>query len=214
MRTMFIEARSTCAIRLPKAIALLPQRIGLFTTVQFIGQLPAVKLQLENAGKSVTLFKTAAYPGQLLGCTIQRFNGVDAFLYIGDGMFHPLALAIKNTKPVFMYNPYLRKMQRLDEERIRTFERLRTRALKKFHAAERIGILVSLKRGQCRLEDALQLKARLTKPCFILVADDFDLASLENFTFIDCFVNTLCPRISYDDAERLPKPIINIEDLA
>jgi diphthamide biosynthesis enzyme Dph1/Dph2-like protein len=45
------------------------------------------------------------------------------------------------------------------------------------------------------------------------VADTLDFAGLENFPFVECFVNTACPRIGYDEWENLRKPIINADDV-
>jgi len=46
-----------------------------------------------------------------------------------------------------------------------------------------------------------------------LLYDDLDWGSLENFPFIECFVNTMCPRIAYDDYHKLPKPVVDYLDL-
>jgi len=216
MKTIFIEARYKKKITLPNSVTgKLPKKIGLFTTVQFIGSIDNIKTQLDKAGITVKLFKLnhAKYKGQILGCNIQKFKGVDAFLYIGDGMFHPITLAIKNSLPVFIFNPFSRKFFQLDKPDIKKYQNRQKVGLKKFYMSKNIGILVSTKTGQNKLKQAIELKKKIIKNSYILISNDIDFQSLENFPFIDCFVNTACPRIGYDDEKRLPKPVINLEDL-
>lgn len=213
MRVAHIEARYTGDISIPEAD--MPKVIGLFTTVQFIGQIDSMKKQLEERGHEVRLFKGrhAKYEGQILGCSIEEFPGVDAFLYVGDGEFHPIALSLKNSKPVFVYNPFSRSFSRLDESRAKQYKKTRETALKKFYMSEKVGILVSTKPGQNQLNRALELKRKLDKEAYILLSDNIDFEGLENFPFIECFVNTACPRISLDDQKRAPRPIVSIDDI-
>jgi 2-(3-amino-3-carboxypropyl)histidine synthase len=214
MRKIFFECRSMVRVRFTKsALATLPRKLGLFTTVQYIGQIASIKKQLESAGIRVKLFRAATYPGQILGCTTAVFRGVDGFLFIGDGAFHPLALALNNPQPIFIYGPGSKKLSLLDRSTAVRWQKKRALALYRFSEAENIGILVSTKPGQCRMEEALALKKRLKANSYILLADDLDLAGLANFPFIDCFVNTACPRIGFDESGRIPKPVVNYEDV-
>ena len=89
----------------------------MFTTIQFIDSLALIKKQLEKNNIKVKLFKTkhTKYKGQLLGCNIEKFSGIDAFLYLGDGLFHPKALILKNNIPVYVYNPINKGYTRLIE---------------------------------------------------------------------------------------------------
>jgi 2-(3-amino-3-carboxypropyl)histidine synthase len=211
MKIVHLETRSKARIKLPASlIRLLPEKTGVFTTVQYIHSLDSALSQL----KRPILFKDATYDGQILGCTINRYPSAKALLYIGDGIFHPLALALKNDVPVYTFDPLSRKWALLPDEAVQRYRKRRMAALAAFHTAEYIGILVSTKSGQSRLKEAMLLKRRLKKKSYILLADEFNYSSLENFPFVQCFVNTACPRISYDDAERLNRPVINIEDLA
>jgi len=211
MKTVFIEARHDDKIVLPDvAISKLPQNIGVFTTIQFINCLSDICVQIKSAGKNPILFKAkhAEHEGQILGCSIDKFDA-DSFLFIGDGMFHPTALAIKNNKPVYIYNPFSKQFFELDLEIIEKYNKKTQGAYAKFLSSENIGILVSTKPGQNRLNDAEKLKNSQDKNCYILIQNDIDFQGLENFPFIDCFVNTACPRIGYDD--QLPKPVVDIE---
>ena len=109
MKTLFLEAKYNEKIKLDRKIIqkikAFTNEVALFTTVQFIGSLEGIKRQLEDNKIKVKLFKPkhCRYKGQLLGCSIEKFNA-EAFLYIGDGMFHPIALKISNNKTVFVFN--------------------------------------------------------------------------------------------------------------
>lgn len=224
MKAFFIEARHKCRIDLPdELIRILPAKVALFTTVQFLDSIEAAKKRLEAAGKKVLLIRPehAKYPGQLLGCSIKKFDEAkdrefDAFLYIGDGEFHPNALMLKNEKPVFIYNPFSKK-HRTVETKDKDIEAMRKRkmgALTKFIASKEIGVLITTKPGQCRAREAYALEKKYPdKRFYFLAFDTIDFSELENFPFIECFINTACPRIAYDDSEKIRKPVVNIDDL-
>jgi len=218
MKTFFVEARHKGKVELPdEVIGLLPKKIALFTTVQFLGSLADVKKHLEKKGKKVLLLKTehTKYPGQLLGCSIKEFKeSFDAFLYIGDGMFHPKALLLKNNKPAFAYNPLSKKHFKLGPEDVSHMKRKNEGAKLKFLSSKEVGILVSTKPGQQQIKKAYELEGKYPeKNFYFLLFDTIDFAELENFPFIECFVNTACPRIAFDEAEKIRKVVINVDEL-
>ena len=220
MKTIFVPVRYTGKVELDKSIiARLPQTIGLVGTVQFVNALPQVQKQLEQAGKKALIgkgYQPAA--GQILGCDISSAKNIDTdvegYLYIGDGHFHPISLGVFQ-KPVFCYNPYAKQFKQLDTADLKKFEQRRKGAYLKFLSSERIGILVSTKQGQNNLKRAMLAKKKLEqkgKQAFIFLFDTLDFVELENFPFIECFVNTACPRI-FDDFSKFPKPVINLQDV-
>jgi len=220
MKTVFVESRYGRKVSLPKSlVSELPESVALFTPVQFVGSVSAMKKQLEKAGRRVQLLKPhhSTYSGQLLGCGIQEFRAdFDAFLYIGDGTFHPYALLLKNSKDVFVFNPFSRSYTRLNEssKEVKKMRQRQMAGLVKFHASKSIGVIVSTKPGQSRLEDALRLrKKHKEKDFYFMLFDNVDFSQLENFNFIDAFVNTACPRIAYDDFEKFPKAVVNVDDI-
>src|SRR3989338_8364486 len=103
---LFIETKYRGKLELPKSLLQkLPSRIVLAMPVQYLGFQTEIKKQLISAGKEVALFKSrhGKYPGQVLGCDVlESKKDGDAFLYIGDGKFHPTALLYKNKKKVFV----------------------------------------------------------------------------------------------------------------
>lgn len=223
MKTFFVEARFKQKIELPdEVIAALPKKIALFTTVQFLDSIEGIKKQLEKKGKKVILLKTehTKYPGQLLGCNIKKFeeknNDFDAFLYIGDGMFHPKALVLKNPKPAFAYNPFSQQCKKLEpkDAEIEAMKIKNEGAKLKFMSSREVGVLLSTKPGQNQLKKAYGLEEKYAdKNFYFLLFDTIDFSELENFPFIECFVNTACPRIAYDEAEKIRKAVVNVDEL-
>jgi 2-(3-amino-3-carboxypropyl)histidine synthase len=201
-----------------KAIDALPDRICLAASVQFVSQLPEIRKALEAKGKKTSLVeaKHAALPGQILGCGWEglKFDeDADAFLYIGDGMFHPKALMMAAEKDVFVLDPINNSFEKLDRKIIEALQKKAKVALVKFLHAENIGVLLTTKPGQMRLNEALGLKKRFPdKKFYYLASDTIDFSQLENFSFVECFVNTACNRL-IDDWEKFPKPVLNIADL-
>ena len=145
----------------------------------------------------------------VLGCTFPEIRE-DVALYVGDGAFHPLGIARKNTS-VITFDPLAKKVSEMGAERDR-FERKRRGALAGVLGADRIGIIVSTKRGQCRMEEAVKIKRVLEKEgksAELLVMDRIDAGSLVGYR-VDAYINTACPRIATDDG--FDKPMINYQE--
>ncbi|MBN2454669.1 diphthamide synthesis protein [Candidatus Woesearchaeota archaeon] len=219
MDAFFIPAKAEEKVSIPqKHITELPERVCLASSVQFIDSLPPIKAQLENAGKKASLVKAkhAEFEGQMLGCGwegLQYDKDAEAFLYIGDGDFHPKALLLASDKDVYAFNPFSRSFRKMDEKFRADMNRKRNAGLVKFLHSENIGVLLSTKPGQMRLKEALSLKGRFPeKKFYYLVANTVDFNELENFNFVECFVNTACNRL-LDDYSKFSKPIVNIADL-
>lgn len=216
MKTIFIESKYEKKIILPKKlIESLPKKVALFASVQFIDNIKLIISDIESTNRSVIKIKPnhCKYECQLLGCSIEKFKEeFDAFLYIGDGMFHPKALLLKNNRPVFVYNPFQDKFFEVDKGEVDNLRKKQKGALLKFYSSKEIGMLLTTKPGQYNLKDAEKLKNKYKdKNFYFLIADTIDFASLEDFSFIECFVNASCKRIAYDDGIKLPKPVIDIE---
>ncbi|MBL7054697.1 diphthamide synthesis protein [Candidatus Woesearchaeota archaeon] len=216
MKTLFIESKYTGKIELNKIKAdKLPKNIGLTATVQFVDHLETIKDYLIKKNKKISITKgNPKYPSQILGCDLSAGEKikkqVDAFLYIGDGKFHPLGLAIKTNKEVFCFNPISNNFSKIKKEEINNYKKILKIKKIKFLSYETIGILVSTKPGQNKLNKALELKKKLekNKNCYIFVFDTLNLIDLENFPFIEFWVNTACPRIEEDS-----RNIINYADI-
>lgn len=200
-----IEAKYKGEIRLPKDLVKeLPLKVMLCVTVQYIDFVDDLKRQLRS--KEAVLFKSrhGQYPGQILGCdNFKVSKEIEGFLYVGDGMFHPKALLI-NEKPVFAYNPLSEKWSRLGVKEINEYKIRKKVNLSKFYAADKIGVVVSIKPGQYNMQKALDLKEKLKdKEVYLFVCDNVDLKEFENFPFVEAWVNTACPRIDLLHADEI-----------
>lgn len=221
MDFMFVEAHSDLDIMLPvSAIGKLPKKLGLLTTVQHAHKLGKLKKALEAKGKAIKLItgSRSRHPGQILGCDILTLpklsSDIEAYLYIGTGDFHPKEMLLIQDRPVFAYDPLSRKLRQLDPKEVESIRKRERGALLKFLSSTRVGVLITTKPGQQNLEQALRLKQDYPdKEFFFLLFDTIDFSSLENFPFIECFINTACPRIGYDDQINIGKPILNIGNL-
>jgi 2-(3-amino-3-carboxypropyl)histidine synthase len=218
MKVMFVEVEYDEKVKLPKTLLeKLPEKVMLFTTAQFLKQLDSMKNQIEKTGKHVllTMPRHTRHKGQILGCNVQEFiEDFDAFLYIGDGMFHPQALILKNNKPVFAYDPMTKEEKELSGKDVTALKKRVQGARAKFFMSTEIGVILTTKPGQSKLQQALKLKERYKKKNFYyLLSSNIDPQSLENFPFIEMYINTACERIAFDDNDKFLKPVLNMEDI-
>lgn len=232
MKVLFLEAPYNNKIELShEALTYIISRnyktIGVYTTVQFLGSLDKIRKQLKGIEvKMVTSMpERSQHRGQLLGCDVFLGNmklpeEVDAYLYIGDGRFHPLALlhsqrdlVRENVKEVICYDPLHSKINVLKiEEVLGMFKRYRA-GLIKFLSAKKIGVIITLKPGQEFLKMALMLEKKFPdKKFYFFVDENVSFNQLENFNFVEMWVNTACPRIAVDDAEWFSRGVINLND--
>ena len=219
MKAIFIHSKYTGKVDLSKIeLDKLPDKLGLVTTTQFLGKTTEIKQYLENNGKEVFIEEgKQRNEGQLLGCdvgaAIKIHDKVDAFLYIGSGEFHPLGVAMNTKKEVFTFNPVSSVFSKLDEKDIEKYKKNKKANYVKFLSAENIGIMVTIKPGQYSYHKAKEIKKKLEekgKKCFIFVFDTLDANEMQNFPFIDFWVNTACPRIA-DDRDK--KNVIDMVEL-
>ena len=207
MRAMFIEAKSSADIKkaVEKSLKFLPKKVGIVTTAQHKHKLKEIKEILEKNKIK------AEIGGQILGCDVSAAskikNKVDAFLYVGSGRFHPIGVQLETGKKVIMANPLTNEAKVLEKQEVEKIKKQQKGALLKFLSSKEIGIIVSSKPGQNKLKKALELKKKLNdKNSYIFIADTINPDEFENFPFIECWVNTACPRFADDK-----KGVINYE---
>ena len=219
MKTIFIPAKYTGKVDLSKMnVDNLPKKLGLVTTVQFLDIVDNIKKYLKKNSKEIFIGKgKQKNPGQVLGCDISTTekikDKVDAFLYIGSGEFHPLGVALNTKKEVFTFNPVSNVFSKINNNDIEKYKKIRKAKYVKFLHADNIGILVSTKPGQYSYKKAVEIKKKLEekgKKCFIFVFDSLDANEMQNFPFIDFWVNTACHRIADDENK---KNVIDMSEL-
>jgi diphthamide biosynthesis enzyme Dph1/Dph2-like protein len=219
MDLLHIEARYTQEIDLPQSfIDQLPEKVALFTTVQFLNSKEHIIKQLEDQGRKVQSVRPrhAKYDGQILGCSTTTFDLDEdaAFVYIGDGLFHPKALVLRNDRKVFMYDPKRDEQGWLTQDSVRTVVKKVKGEFIKFLMSKNIGILVTLKPGQNKEYMTKKLEEQYPdKNFYYFAAHTINFGGLVDFPFIDIFLNTMCERIGSDDMDVQGLHILNIEDL-
>jgi 2-(3-amino-3-carboxypropyl)histidine synthase len=195
------------------------RRIGLATTVQYLPGLAKASTFLKSRGKKALLGSPtkARHPGQILGCDYSAAKsiepGVDCFLFLGTGTFHPLGLAMEVEKPVLFLDFEGTGLTDMAQEK-RNLQKLRYAQIAKAGSARNFGILVSTKPGQAHPKQAEQARDKLEslgRRAWILVADQLTPSKLMGLQ-VEALVNTACPRIR-EDARLFKKPIISPEDI-
>jgi 2-(3-amino-3-carboxypropyl)histidine synthase len=188
----------------------LPKKVGLVSTVQLKDDLQKVADFLKT--KKIE----AKIAGAVLGCdqSIAKKieKDVDAFLYIGSGDFHPVGVAAKTNKEVFVWRPGAKKLEKVDAKKIEEIERKKKGMLTKFISAQRIGVIMTTKAGQANIQAGFETimwleKKYQDKKFYYFFVETLNPNELENFPFVQCWINTMCPRIRED------LNILNIEDL-
>jgi 2-(3-amino-3-carboxypropyl)histidine synthase len=203
---------------------LIGKTIMVVTTAQHVHQIHEIAsfLKSNNFYPLITEGdKRIHTPGQVLGCnySVLRSNDkpYDSILFIGSGLFHPIGLLLSTSKPVIIADPYTGTIQR-DE----LFD-IKEKLLRKRYAAIALtknymtfGILISTKPGQQQKNKAIECRNILKKhgkQSYFIVLNHISPYALENFSQIECFVSTACPRIVIDDATNYKKPLITPVEL-
>ncbi|MEK6872859.1 MAG: diphthamide synthesis protein [Nanoarchaeota archaeon] len=205
-----------------------PKSIALFASVQFLNLDNLIK-EIEKLGIKVntTKAKRTNEKTQILGCDIYHDSFKDPviqesnlILYVGDGLFHPKALLLsqikeKEFKPVVIFDPVQNKVEEINKKVIEKQLQKYKRNLKLFLNSEKIGILVTIKPGQQYFLAAKKLKEHLEKQgkrSYIFIDDTISINNLENYPFIQAWVNTACPRIGTDDIVNIKQSMINLRE--
>ncbi len=222
--TIYIEARATVSVdeAVEKALPLLEKwrKIGLATTVQHVQTLDLVGELLTRAGKTVIVGDAGRlnYPGQVIGCNYSNAQSVakdvEAFLFVGGGLFHAIGVALSTQKPTIVADPYDNRAFSIDKEAQKIVKQ-RWASIEEAKKATSFAVIVGLKLGQKKLEEALQVKRKLEeggKTVILFAAEEVTPEALMEFPSIDAYVNTACPRISFDDAARFRKPVLTVNE--
>ncbi|MDH5794184.1 MAG: diphthamide biosynthesis enzyme Dph2, partial [Candidatus Bathyarchaeota archaeon] len=200
--TIYVEARATMNVNdaVDKALPMLEnwQKIGLTTTVQHVQTLDEVREILLRAGKTVVIGDAGRsnYPGQVIGCDYSNAksiaNDVEAFLFIGGGKFHALGVALSTSKPTIVADPYEKRAYSVDKEAEKIIKQ-RWASIEEAKKAKAFAVLVGLKPGQKKLEEALNVKKKLEesgKTACLFVAKEVTPEVLMEFPTVGAYVNT------------------------
>jgi 2-(3-amino-3-carboxypropyl)histidine synthase len=194
-------------------------KIGLATTVQHLQALDTAREILVHAGKTVIIGDAGRinYAGQVTGCDYSNVksiaNEAEAFLFIGGGQFHALGIALSTSKPTIIADPFDKRVYSIDAEAQKILKQ-RWACIAEAANAKTFGVLIGLKPGQKRFDEALKIKETIEKngktACLFAIREVVPEALME-FPTVDAYVNTACPRISLD-APSFPKPVLTINE--
>ncbi|MDH7477354.1 MAG: diphthamide biosynthesis enzyme Dph2 [Candidatus Bathyarchaeota archaeon] len=222
--TIYVEARATLNVEavVEKALPTLEKwrKIGLTTTVQHVQTLDVVREMLLQMGKIVAIGDAGRlnYAGQVIGCDYSNAksiaSGVEVFLFIGGGRFHALGVTLSTSKPTIAADPYEKRVFSVNEEAEKIVKQ-RWASIEEAGKAKNFAVLVGLKPGQRKLEDALMIKGKLEekgKAVCLLATKEISPEILMEFPSVNAFVNTACPRVSIDDTSRFKKPLLTVNE--
>lgn len=222
--TIYVEARATVTVddAVEKSLLLLKDytTVGLSTSVQHLQVLNKAREILTRAGKTVIVGDTGqiAYPGQVSGCNYSNAKSiageVEAFLFVGGGMFHALGIALNTSKPTIIADPYDNRAYTITAEAQKILKQ-RFASIQEAKKAKKFGIFVGLKPGQKHLDNALHVKAlaeKHGKAAYLLAAREITPETLLEFPSIDAYVNTACPRVSLETTGKFQKPVLTVTE--
>ena len=198
---------------LENAIPLLKHKtISLVTTVQHAHLIPAMEAFLQAKGCDVRVADGSGRTpvrGQVLGCSFAaaRIPGAEECLFVGTGVFHPIGIALSTKARVVALDPLTGFAQEVNGDALL---RRRFAVIEKARGAKTIGIIVSTKSGQQRRALAERL-AGLSPRAVLVTMREVSPDELLNLGF-DCYVNTTCPRLAYDDQVRFPVPVLSPQE--
>lgn len=221
---VYVEAKAKVGVKtaVRRALSLLkPWRsIGLVTTAQHIHKLGTVKDVLLKKEKEVAIGDAGRlkYAGQVIGCDYSNAKAVedqvDVFLFVGGGKFHAVGVSLATSKPTIVADPYEKRAYSVEIEAQR-IRKQRMVSVSEAKHAETFGVLVGLKLGQNRLQEAIEIKDKLEnkgKKAVLFTAREITPEVLMQFPAVDAFVNTACQRIVLDDSPQFSKPILTINE--
>ncbi len=222
--TIYVEARATVVVDevVEASIPFLKgwSKIGIATTIQHLQTLSTAREILVRSGKTVVIGDSGKlhYSGMVSGCDYSNVKSiadeVEAFLFIGGGQFHALGIALSTSKPTIIADPYDKRAYSITSEAQKIIKQ-RWSCIKEAQEAKTFGILIGLKPGQKKIEEALKIKEaaeKNSKIAFLLAAREILPETLLEFPTIDAYVNTACPRISLDASTKFSKPVLTAEE--
>ncbi|VDM36262.1 unnamed protein product [Hydatigera taeniaeformis] len=186
---------------------------ALFSTVQFVSSLPAIKKSLQEIGFEVTIpQRLPLSPGELLGCTSPKVSGVDFMVFIGDGRFHLESAMLANPSlPAYMYDPY-NKVLTIESYDHALMRANRKSAIESAQSAQRFGLILGTlgRQGSPPVVHLLQQRIKeLGRKCFVVLLSEIFPDKLKLFgNKVDAWIQVACPRLSIDWGTNFEKPLL------
>jgi 2-(3-amino-3-carboxypropyl)histidine synthase len=209
----FSKIATRCAIELKKKQF---KKISIATSSQYLRSMQKVKEIFEHHGYKVVIGRGKGHlnDGQVFGCEFYPVydtkDQVDAYLFLGQSIFHSASVAIVTQKPTFMLDPYFNEYSEISDV-ARKLEKKSILAVYNAQEAKTIGIIIGLKEGQFANIKALELKRLLEqagKKILLIAMTEITDERLLSFEDIDAFIQVACPRIGTDN--HFHKPVLSV----
>jgi len=209
----FSKIAKRCAIDLRKNNF---KKISLVTNSQYLQSVQKVKEIFEFHGYEVIIGKGKGHlnDAQVFGCEFYPVHDtkdqVDAYLFLGQSIFHSASIAIVTQKPTFMLDPYFNEYSEVSDI-AQKLEKKALLSIYKVQDAKTIGIIIGLKEGQFANIKALELKRLLEqegKRILLIAMTEITDERLLSFQDIDAFIQVACPRIGTDN--HFHKPVLSV----
>lgn len=209
----FSKIAKRCAIDLRKNNF---KKISLATNSQYLQSVQKVKEIFEFHGYDVIIGRGKGHlnDAQVFGCEFYPVHDtkdqVDAYLFLGQSIFHSASIAIVTQKPTFMLDPYFNEYSEVSNI-AQKLEKKALLSIYKAQDAKTIGIIIGLKEGQFANIKALELKRLLEqegKKILLIAMTEITDERLLSFQDIDAFIQVACPRIGTDN--NFHKPVLSV----
>jgi len=192
------------------------KKISLVTNSQYLQSVQKVKEIFEFHGYDVIIGRGKGHlnDAQVFGCEFYPVHDtkdqVDAYLFLGQSIFHSASIAIVTQKPTFMLDPYFNEYSEVSNI-AQKLEKKALLSIYKAQDAKTIGIIIGLKEGQFANIKALELKRLLEqerKKILLIAMTEITDERLLSFQDIDAFIQVACPRIGTDN--HFHKPVLSV----
>lgn len=190
--------------------------VSLLTDSQHLNQIPLVKKIFEEYGYETITGKGKGQlsDAQVFGCEFYPAHylqdKVDAYIFLGQSMFHSAGIAMSTERPTYMLDPYFQEYSEVTEFAQR-IQKKAILAIYKALDANKIGLIIGLKEGQFAQVRALELKKTLEelgKRVQLIALTEITDERIQIFKQIDAFIQVACPRIATDN--HFKKPMLSV----
>jgi 2-(3-amino-3-carboxypropyl)histidine synthase len=190
--------------------------LSLVTDSQHLNQIVNVKKVFEEYGYDIIIGrgKGQLNDAQVFGCEFYPAHymqqRVDAYVFLGQSMFHSASIAMSTEKPTYMLDPYYQEYTEVTEF-AKNLQKKAILAIYKALDAQKIGLIIGLKEGQFAQIRALELKRTLEelgKKVQLIALTEVTEERIQVFRQIDAFIQVACPRISIDN--HFKKPMLSV----
>ena len=186
--------------------------VSLLTDSQHLNQISLVKKIFEEYGYEIIIGrgKGQLSDAQVFGCEFYPAHylqeKVDAYIFLGQSMFHSAGIAMSTERPTYMLDPYFQEYSEVTEF-AQGIHKKGILAIYKALDAKKIGLIIGLKEGQFAQVRALELKKKLEelgKKVQLIALTEITDERIQIFKQIDAFIQVACPRIATDNHFKRP----------